>query len=205
MLYEGNSFYNPNANKPAQHTQSKNPNAQIEANLLEGKNRYASAGTTLQDIQTELGTLAAGLQASWLGNASGDYQDKQGQLTKTVQDASDVLQKGSTSIGKMYDAYIQADEQQKAQEENNEALELVLGVFMGIATLVGAIGPLLEAADAAFAAEIGGLEAVVDVSGVTTDVTADVGIEGVDSLSNLDMVARSLLMPMPMPERCPRT
>ena len=31
----------------------ENPNAQVEANLLEGKGRYASAGTTLQDIKNE--------------------------------------------------------------------------------------------------------------------------------------------------------
>src|SRR5437773_6489525 len=83
----------------------ENPNAQVEANLLEGKGRYASAGTTLQDIKNDLDSSAAGLQSSWLGGASQDFQDKQGQLTTTVQSASDVLQKGSISIGKMYDSY----------------------------------------------------------------------------------------------------
>jgi WXG100 family type VII secretion target len=81
-----------------------NPNAQIEANLLDGKGRYASAGTTLQDIKHDLDSIAAGLQSSWLGGAAQDYQDKQGQLTTTVKTASDVLQRGSTSIGKMYDS-----------------------------------------------------------------------------------------------------
>ena len=84
-----------------------NPNAQVEANLLEGKGRYASAGTTLQDILNDLNSTAAGLQSSWLGGASQDFQDKQGKLTTTVQRASDVLQKGSISIGKMHDSYLE--------------------------------------------------------------------------------------------------
>src|SRR5690348_2534385 len=119
MLYES-SVYNPNEKKSsqnAQKTHNENPNAQIEANLLQGKSLYASAGTQLQDIKTDLDSIAASLQASWLGKAFQGYQDKHGKLTTTVQKASDTLQQGSTSIGKMYDAYIQADEKQKAAEE----------------------------------------------------------------------------------------
>ena len=85
----------------------ENPNAEVEANLLEGKNRYASAGTTLQDILNDLDSTAAGLQSSWLGPASQDFQHKQGKLATTVQRASDVLQKGSISIGKMHDSYLE--------------------------------------------------------------------------------------------------
>src|SRR5919206_3118173 len=94
-----------------------NPNAEVEANLLEGKGRYASAGTTLHDIKNDLDRIAGGLQSSWLGGAANDYQNKQGQLTTTVQTAGDVLQKGSTSIGKMYDSYLEADEKQKQAEK----------------------------------------------------------------------------------------
>src|SRR5436190_8871381 len=132
----------------------ENPNAQVEANLLEGKSRYASAGTTLQDIKNDLDGTAAGLQSSWLGPASQDFQDKQGKLTTTVQSAGDVLQKGSTSIGKMYDSYIEADEKQKLQKEVNEVLELFMGVFMIVTGLVGLVGAIIEAADVVFAAEI---------------------------------------------------
>ena len=164
----------------------ENPNAQVEANLLEGKNRYASAGTTLQDIKNDLDSTAAGLQSSWLGGASQDYQDKRGQLTTTVQSASDVLQKGSISIGKMYDSYIEADEKQKEQKEAQETLELFMGVFMLVTALLGLIGPILEAADLLFAAEIEALDIVVEVGDVGIDVAADVGIEEVDTLSNLD-------------------
>ncbi len=143
-----------------------NPNAQIEANLLEGKNRYASAGTTLQDIKHDLDSIAAGLQSSWLGKASQDFQDKRGQLTTTVQSASDVLQKGSISIGKMYDSYLEADEKQKEQKEAQETLELFMGVFMLVTALLGLIGPILEAADLLFAAEIEALDIVVEAGDV---------------------------------------
>src|SRR5436190_16179766 len=164
----------------------ENPNEEVEANLLEGKNRYASAGTTLQDIKNDLDGTAAGLQSSWLGPASQDFQDKRGQLTTTVQSAGDVLQKGSISIGKMYDSYIEADEKQKLYKEVNGVLEKFMGVFMLFTAALGVVGALLELADVAFAAEIGALEAVVEVGEVTTDVTADVGIEGVESLSSLE-------------------
>ena len=59
-----------------QNQQAPSPNAQIEANLLEGKNRYASAGTTLQDIKTDLDRISAGLQSNWLGGAYDAYQQK---------------------------------------------------------------------------------------------------------------------------------
>src|SRR5947207_223206 len=167
----------------------ENPNAQVEANLLEGKGRYASAGTTLQDILNDLDSIAAGLQSSWLGGASQDFQDKQGKLTTTVQSASDVLQKGSISIGKMYDSYIEADEKQKLMKQVNDVLEKFMGVFMLATALFGVVGAILELADVAFAAEIGALEAVVEVSDVATDVAADVGIEEVDTLSSLDNVS----------------
>src|SRR5437667_178320 len=167
----------------------ENPNAQVEANLLEGKGRYASAGTTLQDILNDLDSTAAGLQSSWLGGASQDFQDKQGQLTTTVQRASDVLQKGSISIGKMYDSYLEADEKQKLYKQVNDVLEKFMGVFMLFTAALGVVGALLELADVAFAAEIGALEAVVEVGEVTTDVTADVGIGEVDTLSSLENVS----------------
>ena len=51
---------------------------------------------------------------------------------------------------------------------------------------VGVVGALLELADVAFALEIGALEAVVEVGDVATDVTADVTIEEVETLSSLD-------------------
>src|SRR5947207_13879062 len=167
----------------------ENPNAQVEANLLEGKNRYASAGTTLQDIKNDLDSTAAGLQSSWLGGASQDFQDKQGKLATTVQSASDVLQKGSISIGKMYDSYIEADEKQKLYKQVNDVLEKFMGVFMLFTAALGVVGAILELADVAFAAEIGALEAVVEVGEVVPDVAAGVGIEEVDTLSSLDNVS----------------
>ena len=167
----------------------ENPNAQVEANLLEGKGRYASAGTTLQDILNDLDSSAAGLQSSWLGGASQDFQDKQGKLATTVQSASDVLQKGSISIGKMYDSYIEADEKQKLQKEVNDVLEKFMGVFMLFTAALGVVGAILELADVAFAAEIGALEAVVEVGNVVPDVAADLGIEEVDTLSNLENIS----------------
>src|SRR5437763_11106011 len=167
----------------------ENPNAQVEANLLEGKGRYASAATTLQDILNDLDSTAAGLQSSWLGPASQDFQDKHGKLTTTVQSASDVLQKGSISIGKMYDSYIEADEQQKLYKQVNDVLEKFMGVFMLFTAALGVVGAFLELADVAFAAEIGALEAVVEVGDVTTDVTADGGIGEVETLSSLDNIS----------------
>src|SRR5579859_513372 len=165
-----------------------NPNAQIEANLLEGKGRYASAGTTLQDIKHDLDTIAAGLQSSWLGPAYQDYQDKQGQLTTTVQKASDVLQKGSISIGKMYDAYIEADEKQKEQEKKHETMQTIMGVFIVISALLGVIAPILELADVVFAGEIGALDVVVGASDVGTNAAADTSITETDALTTLDDV-----------------
>src|SRR5579864_2965397 len=166
-----------------------NPNAQIEANLLEGKGRYASAGTTLQDIKGDLDSIAAGLQSSWFGEAYQAYQDKHGKLTTTVQKASDVLQKGSINIGKMYDAYVEADEKQKAQEIANEDLQMFLGVFMLVTALLGLIGPILEAADLVFAAGMDAIDVAVDVGGVATDVTEDLGIDGIETLSNVEEVS----------------
>ena len=167
----------------------ENPNAQVEANLLEGKNRYASPETTLQEIKHDLDSTAAGLQSSWLGGASQGYQDKYGKLNTTVQSASDVLQKGSISIGKMHDSYIEADERQKLYKQVNGVLEKFMGVFMLFTAALGVVGAFLELADVAFAAEIGALEAAVEVGDVATDVTADVGIEEVDTLSSLDNVS----------------
>ena len=166
-----------------------NPNEQVEANLLEGKGRYASAGTTLQDIKNDLDGVAAGLQSSWLGGATQSYQDKQGELTTTVQSAGDVLQKGSISIGKMHDSYLEADEKQKEQQEAQEDLELFMGVFMLVTSLLGLIGPILEAADLLFAAEIEALDIAVEVGDVVTDVAEDFTIEEVDTLSNLGNVS----------------
>jgi WXG100 family type VII secretion target len=172
--------------KHKQETSHPNPNAQIEANLLDAKGRYASAGTTLQDIKQDLDTIAAGLQSSWLGGGSQAYQDKQGQLTTTVQTASDVMQKGSIAIGQMHDAYIEADNQQREKQEN---MELYMGVLMLETTLIGIIGPLLEAADAAFAAVMEALDIGVDVSNVAEDVAGELALEGVETLSSLDEVS----------------
>jgi len=167
----------------------ENPNAQVEANLLEGKGRYASAGTTLQDILNDLDSTAAGLQSSWLGGASQDFQDKQGQLATTVQSASDVLQKGSISIGKMYDSYLEADEKQKLYKQVNDVLEKFMGVFMLFTAALGVVGAIIELADVAFAAEIGALEIAVEVGDVVPNVAADLGIEEVDTLSSLDNIS----------------
>jgi uncharacterized protein YukE len=82
-----------------------NPNAQIEANLLQGKNLYISAGSTFQQIKSDLDGLAAGLQRAWIGDAYEAYMQKQGKLAQAVQAGSDVMQKGSIEIGKMYDSY----------------------------------------------------------------------------------------------------
>ena len=168
---------------------NKNPNEQIEANLLEGKGRYASAGTTLQDIKIDPDSIAAGLQSSWLGGASQGYQDKQGKLTTTVKTASDVLQKGSISIGKMHDSYLDADEQQKEQQEAQEDLQLFMGVFMLVTSLLGLIGPILEAADLFFATKIEALDIAVEAGDVGIDVAGDVGIEEIDTLSNLENIS----------------
>src|SRR5579864_2560320 len=166
-----------------------NPNAQIEANLLEGKGRYASAGTTLQDIKSDLDSIAAGLQSSWFGEAYQAYQDKHGKLTTTVQKASDVLQKGSINIGKMYDAYIEADKKQKAQELANEDLQMFLGVFMLVTALLGLIGPILEAADLVFAAGMDALDVAVEMGDVTTNVMEDLTVDTMETVSSIDDVS----------------
>jgi len=81
------------------------PNAQVEANLLTGKGLYTSAGSTFQQIKSDLDGLAASLQSAWIGTAYDAYMQKQGQLAQAVQAGSDVMQKGSVEIGKMYDSY----------------------------------------------------------------------------------------------------
>jgi WXG100 family type VII secretion target len=149
---------------------SANPNAQIEANLLEAKGRYASAGNTLQDIGGELKTITGNLQASWLGPASDAYQQKLSQLTATVEKASTVMQQGSTQIGKMHDAYVEADEKQKQVQEG---FQIFMDVFMIVTALLGVVAPFLEAADVAFEAGMGALDVTEDVADVA-DVVEEV-------------------------------
>ena len=129
----------------------------LEADLQEAQHRYVGAATALQDIKQDLDAIAGGLQASWIGESYQTYLDRQGKLTTAVQNGSDTLQKGSVEIGKMRDAYIEADDQMREAQDSDDEVELIMGVFAVITTLAGAIGVMLLAADMEFAS---GMESI---------------------------------------------
>jgi uncharacterized protein YukE len=172
-------------------------NEDVKAKLIEGKNRFSSAATVMQNVLNALDLIILSLDLQWLGPASQAYNTAHNQFVTDVQTARDVLQKCANALQTMHDKIVEAEDIARKAEENSLIVDLViLGVLFFADAVAAAVTPLLVAADDALAGTL------VEITSETRSIPAiDSEVTTVDDMADVE----TLFQPEDNPATTPDT
>jgi uncharacterized protein YukE len=172
-------------------------NEEVKAKLIEGKNRFSSAATVMQNVLDALDLIIVSLDLQWLGPASQAYTTAHNQFVTDVQTARDVLQKCANALQTMHDKIVEAEDIARKQEEADLITNIViLGVLFFADAVAAAVTPLLVAADDALASTL------VEITSETRSIPAiDSEVTTVDDMADVE----TLFQPEDNPASTPDT